>query len=306
MNSDHSKKIDQILQNAPSPRPPEDLLSDLLQEATRATEQQRNRAAVTQPSLLGRWIPRLGFALVFILAAVFITAQSNRYPSREASARALRELELKRGDLRDAIGKRSQQKERMEYLKQLQKQRTEIIQLKEERERLIALATEAADLAAENLRLQEELNQIGDQPSLLTHDPLGEARENARRIQCINNLKQIGLAYRIALNEEIRTETLIDLIPYLGGQDRQLQCPSDPKHDPHNRENVGPANHTYLWKINAPELANPATVVTQCPIHQSVGLYDGSVISGVAFLEEEGLEIVEDGINFRLERRPER
>ena len=301
MKDHHTQKIEKILRNAPTPHPPQDLLPDLLRDAKRVAEPPRTQPGIISPNFWGQWIPRLGFTLVFVLAAVFITAQSNRYPSLEGATRALRELENKRGSLKDAIGKRSQQKGRLEYLRQLKQQRTEIIQLREEKENLLALVAETNRLTVENNRLQEELNRYGDRGMDLTHDVLGEARERARRVQCINNLKQIGLAYRIAMSEQIRTETLIDLIPYIGGSDRPLQCPSDPNHDPKNHENVGPENHTYLWKLGSPELADSRTVITQCPIHQNIGLYDGSVLSGSVFLDG-GVELIAEGGNLKLER----
>ena len=52
----------------------------------------------------------------------------------------------------------------------------------------------------------------------------------------------------------------------------------------------------YLWELKDPEATTHNTVLTRCPIHQTVGLWDGSVQHGRA-LRELGSTLVPDGEN---------
>jgi prepilin-type processing-associated H-X9-DG protein len=59
---------------------------------------------------------------------------------------------------------------------------------------------------------------------------LGQAREQARRTQCVQNLKEIGLAiaqYASDNNEQLPA-SFDDLAPYVGGSTRIFTCPSAP------------------------------------------------------------------------------
>ena len=112
---------------------------------------------------------------------------------------------------------------------------------------------------------------------------LAKAKDKAQRINCVNNIKQIGLAARIWSNEhggkfppdftsmsnELATPNI-------------LVCPGDSsKTRAMNWSQFGPGNVTYEYlEPGIEEKTAAQTVVFQCPIHGSIGLGDGSVQQG--------------------------
>jgi hypothetical protein len=138
---------------------------------------------------------------------------------------------------------------------------------------------------------------------------LAKAKERAQSITCINNMKQIGLAFRIwegdnndqfpfnvstekggtqQLSE--RNENGFDRMSYAHFQvmsnelntPKILVCPSDSsKHAALDFANLQPENVSYLVR-SGKEVndANPEAVLTYCPIHHHVGHADGSVEAG--------------------------
>jgi hypothetical protein len=299
----NKNNIESALHRAPRPTAPTTLLDSLISDSRKAMKSQQQQTAIRPAGILGTWIPRLGFALVFTLAAAFIAAQSNRYPSKQAAEDALREINLKRNQLVNEKTQRTALRGRLEYLNRLKQQQKEVRQLKEEKEHLIALVDESKQLETDNQRLQDNLLKFEGSNDYLVRDPLGEAREKAKQTMCTNNLKQLSLAYQIAKSEGTGTKNLYDLIPYMGGTGIPLYCPSDNDKEPVSKEtpsDIGPENISYQFQLKTPEDASMSTVVVQCPIHGSVGLFDGSVHNGKAF-EEGKAKLVKDRENLRIE-----
>ena len=115
---------------------------------------------------------------------------------------------------------------------------------------------------------------------------LGKAKGKAQEINCVSNMKQIGLAARIWSGDHN------DFVPpdFLSMSNeivstKILFCNSDRNH---TRQTVSdwttitPANISYVFV--APGIKEDATtaskVVFRCPIHGHVGLGDGSVLRG--------------------------
>ena len=291
MKQDPTQGIESILQHAPKPAPPEELKQRLTQDSRDALGQYERTQAVSAPSLFGIWIPRLGFALFFTMAAVFITAQSNQHPSLAEAKQTFAKLELERDQLVKDLEDRSKKKERLEYLQELKQQQLEIVQLKQERVTLTALLDEMTELTAANQSLQQELLQFDGMKNLLTRDPIGEAREEARHIKCISNLKNLGLAYHMAKSEDIVATRLQDLTPYLGSSS-VIYCPNGEKTEPEG---------SYLWKLRSPEEGTFSTVLIQCPFHLNIAMLDGSVQSG-KMIESGEISLVDDQGNLKIER----
>ena len=301
MKQDPSQQIESILQQAPRPTPPEGLKQRLTQDSARDLARHEGGQTVRIPSLFGIWIPRLGFALVFTLAAVFITAQTNRLPSLKEAKQTLQQLEVERDQLAKNLEERSKQRERLSYLEELQQQQEEIVQLKQERAKLTTLLSEMTALAADNQSLQKELLQLNGSRELLTHDPIGEAREQARHTQCVNNLKNLGLAYHIANSKGLPVSSILDLAAHLNN-DSALFCPNDEARTDDTLIDNGDmeAASSYVWKLHSPERGNSSTVLIQCPFHLSISLFDGSVQSGKRLSNGE-ISLVEDEGNLRIE-----
>jgi len=135
---------------------------------------------------------------------------------------------------------------------------------------------------------------------------LAKAKAKAQRISCANNMKQIGLAFRVwsidhddnfPFNVSTNQGGTLELCqPGSDGFDRNavfhfrvlsnelstpkiLVCPADTKKTAAaSFELLGPANISYQI-CSGPDVsdANPSTVLVICPIHNNVILCDGSL-----------------------------
>jgi len=149
------------------------------------------------------------------------------------------------------------------------------------------LETEIAQLEQlrqenEKLRQQLSLHQSSGL-SAAEMDALEKQSERALSIQCINNLKQLGLAVRTwALDEnDTQAPNLICMSNELSTP-KILVCPAD------KSRQVAPgwgafslANCSYEYFVppGTNDLKEPNRVISRCPIHGHVGLADGSVQS---------------------------
>ncbi|MBI3415905.1 MAG: DUF4190 domain-containing protein [Verrucomicrobia bacterium] len=114
---------------------------------------------------------------------------------------------------------------------------------------------------------------------------LAKAKGNAQRIQCVNNLKQIGLAARIwAMNHGDKFPPDFKSMSNELGTPKILVCPGDGAKTPAaNWAGFGPGNVSYEYvEPGYDEKSGDAqAVVFECPIHGSTGLGDGSVQGGL-------------------------
>jgi type II secretory pathway pseudopilin PulG len=112
---------------------------------------------------------------------------------------------------------------------------------------------------------------------------LAKAKDKAQRINCMNNMKQIGLAARMWSNSngEKFPPDFASMSNELVSP-RILVCPGDAsKTRVMNWSEFGPGNVTYEYlQPGIEERIAVQTVVFQCPIHGNVGMGDGSVQLG--------------------------
>jgi len=112
---------------------------------------------------------------------------------------------------------------------------------------------------------------------------LAKAKDRAQRINCVSNMKQIGLAARMWSNDHGGK-----FPPDFASMSNELStpkilvCPGDSsKTRAMNWSEFGPGNLTYEYLEPGIDEKNAAqTVVFQCPIHGNVGMGDGSVQQG--------------------------
>ncbi len=162
----------------------------------------------------------------------------------------------------------------------------EIAQLKATASQLASEIATLEKLKTDNQKLRTQLaTPVGLSPE--ETEAMAKAKERAERIACVNNLKQLGLAVRIwstdnadgyppdvvCMSNEMSTTKI-------------LICPTD--HDRQPARDFGSftmANCSYEWFLNGPPAGQhpslgeePTRVLTRCPIHRNIGLYDGSVL----------------------------
>ena len=113
---------------------------------------------------------------------------------------------------------------------------------------------------------------------------LAKAKDKAQRINCVSNMKQIGLAARMWSNDHNGkfppdfTSMSNELF-----SPKILVCPGDSsKTRVTNWSEFGPGNvsYEYLEPGYDEKSGQPQTIVFQCPIHGNIGLADGSVAQG--------------------------
>jgi hypothetical protein len=107
-----------------------------------------------------------------------------------------------------------------------------------------------------------------------------KAREKAQLIACVNNMKQLGLSARVWAGDNAdRYPPDIVCMSNEMNTPKILVCPADAgRTAAPNFSSFTPANCSYEWFLNPPgDDTEPTRVLTRCPIHGNVGMYDGSV-----------------------------
>ena len=268
--------VDQLLRKAPLVRTPAGLLEKL--EATiqlpRATATATNHPLRdTHSSWFRRWMPALGFALWFLGCVVVFGIQASRMAGLLEQQRALESAKV--DATQQALSAEAARIAAATELEQLKKQWAEVQKLRPEIEQLRADMQELAALREQNQQLREELKAQAASAPKPEEDFFAVAQARAERIKCVQHLKQLGLAALIWANNS-KSDRMPDLatlkayLPNLRGSDNMrldeklLVCPTD---------------GTSSYEIVSPgvPLGRHEFVYSRCPIHNSIGLSDGSV-----------------------------
>jgi len=112
---------------------------------------------------------------------------------------------------------------------------------------------------------------------------LAKAKAKAQQINCVNNMKQIGLAARIWSNDHgDKFPPDIQAMAQELNSPKILVCPSDSsKVRAMNWSAFGPDNLSYEYlEPGVDEKDAMQRVIFRCPIHNNVGMGDGSVQMG--------------------------
>ena len=113
---------------------------------------------------------------------------------------------------------------------------------------------------------------------------LARAKAQAQTISCVNNMKQIGLAARLWSNDhgDVFPPSFQSMSNELVTP-KVLACISDAQHTkaPDWAQFNADQNVSYEYLIpNAKEAEVTGQIVFRCPIHENIGLGDGSVQQG--------------------------
>lgn len=170
-------------------------------------------------------------------------------------------------------------------VRELARLRNEVSQLRKQAGEMAALRTQAAEaaqlraqlaIASQNLARTE--SNLAD-AAKLSPEQMQQLKEEAQSVQCVSNMKQIGLAARIWANDhkEVFPPDFISMKEELTTP-KILFCPGDTVAVRVTEwSELNPSSISYRFlNPNGSDL-EPAKVLTMCPIHGHVGLSDGSV-----------------------------
>jgi hypothetical protein len=193
--------------------------------------------------------------------------------------------------LRAAAAELPQLREQHAAIEKAQAQQDELAQLRKNNQEMHQLQTEVAQLRklpAEIQRLESENKQLSASSTVAAAPTTNasffdEAQAQAERLQCVNNLKQIGLAFRIwgGDNHDKYPTSLIVMSNELSTT-KILVCPSDKARQPYASLGFGQFqdNMTSYRLTVQPDDGNlkfPQCIIATCPIHHNYLLADGSV-----------------------------
>ena len=272
--------IEILLKKAPQPPAPDGLLEKLQSDVKlpRGGHGRSMHTSLTMP-VWWRWFPALSFGLLCFACLVGLAVQTKQLfdvrsenQSLRAGIAALERLRGENAELQRLRVAAEEQVRREGEAKELERLRAEVAALR-------AREQEIAALKEENQRLQMQRAAAAAQAGVAKEeDPFAEAQRRAKRIQCINNIKQIGLAARMWAhdNKDIMPKDFQTVSNELTTP-KVLTCPADEARTRCDSwsDFDGSSVSYHLLSPGVPE-TDPAVVFVRCSVHDNAGLVDGS------------------------------
>ena len=278
------ERIEELLRKSSPPKAP----ADLWQKLTAGIRLPRPAAVGASeknswhrpPSWTRRWLPALSFAGLFIACVVVLAVQTNTLNTLQQKNGELRAVkEKQQNTVANSVPQPAAEPAAGE-LERLRKDNDELVKLQAEIAQLNTQLQGVGQLRMENQRLKAQAQVTSSRD--MDEQALDEARKRAERIQCVNNLKQVGLAARLWAgdNNDVYPSNFICMTNEMSTW-KILQCPSDKGHKVSNWADVDAGNISYVMDVfgikeGGPEYS-PNLVFVECPIHHNVCLMDGSV-----------------------------
>jgi hypothetical protein len=280
-------EIENVLRAAPNPAPPVGL-KERLTAQVRLPPPQTLISPLAPASWLRRWWPVLLPGAASLACAVGLTLQQTEIRSLKQNIQDLsRDSVPKAGALPPPTVQTNDAAAKTEAVARTEQ---EIARLKALASQLAAEVAQLEQMRAENAKLRAQL--AAPPAGYLTPeetDALAKAKEKAESIQCINNLKQMGLSVKVwALdNNNMSPPDMLSMSNELSTP-KILVCPADHAHQAApNFASYSAANCSYEYLAPSAPDTEPTRVLFRCPIHGHVCLCDGSVQGGVAKLHPE-------------------
>ena len=274
-------QLESLLRRPPRPAAPAGLKAQLLADIRlpKGAAGARSGIALSAP-FWRRWFPALSFGALLLGCFVMVAWQTSQWLSLRRENHTLRAA---LPDLEELRAEQEELQKRAAAAGQgsiAAREQEELVRLREEVVQLTARAQEVATLQAEHKRLQSEMAAAVAKAGLeVEKDPFAEAQGRSKRISCVNNLKQVGLALRMWENDHK------DFFPmdFLSASNEMnspkiLTCPGDSaRQRANNWQEFNGSSVSYEYLAPGGSSRDPSVVLTRCPIHNNVGLCDGSV-----------------------------
>jgi len=276
----NTEQIEKILRNTPPPKAPADLLSKLERDV-QLPRVQAGPAVWIRPSWTRRWLPALSFATIFLMCVTVIAVQSSVLADLQRGNETMRDVKAKRDALQANENASRQTSAENEDMEGLRKDNLELLKLRSEIGRLEAELQDAPKLRAENAQIKSAIAAAvaSRAENEADADAAAKARFRAERIQCVSNMKQIGLAVRIWTgdNNNRLPPNFIVMTNELSTW-KVLKCPGDENRAVTSWADVAAGSFSYQYEGDGlTDDDDPRTVIAECPIHHNVALLDGSV-----------------------------
>ena len=160
-----------------------------------------------------------------------------------------------------------------------QNEQEELARLRTEVTKLNAAAQELAVLRGESQRLAAERAAMAAKAGVAAEeDPFAESKRRAQRINCINNIKQIGLAARMWENDH-KAGMPSDFLTMSNelSTPKILTCAADTtRTKAQSWQAFDGSSVSYELLSPGADIQDPWVVYVRCPLCNNVGLTDGS------------------------------
>jgi len=278
-------QIESHLRKAPSPSAPAGLKRQLLADI-RLPQSQVSPAGVVDAALFWRrWFPAFAVGLLFLGCLIVLGVQTSQLLDLRRENTALQAATANLEQLRQHNAELQRLRTSSQQAERFRKDNEELLKLKAEAAELRDRTSELSTLRAEQQRLQAERAAAAAKAGIAQEeDPFAKQKEKSLSLQCINNLKQIGLAARLWANDHKTNGLPTDWLAMRNelNTPKVLTCPADTGRTPAiSWDQFDGSSVSYELPSMAPDERDPYTVYSRCRVHGHIGLTDGSAHSGV-------------------------
>lgn len=276
----NEQRIEELLRKASRVSTPPGLLEKLDADINlpRGQIQRMDRGKSTP--FFRRWFPALSFGLLVLGCLITLAVQTNQLIGLRHENDSLRAASANLDQLRQDNAELQRLRLAAQETEQLQKDHENLLRLRAEVAQLRAQVQELGALRAENQRLQAARAAAVAKADVATEaDPIAAAQEEAKRINCVNNLKQVGLAARLWAgdNQGVLPNNFLTMSNELSTT-KILVCPSDSiRKAAETFRTFNDSNLSYEMLSPGVLETFPDVVYVCCPIHNIVDMVDGSV-----------------------------
>ncbi len=272
-NEDH--EIESMLKNAPRPKAPTNLRGKLHDNVPGRSN--ASRVPREGSGWLRLWWPALVSGCLALAGLGGVAVQQSKINALREEVETLRE-EI-RVQEQEATSRDARRLASADTDDGLTGGRTELDRLRATTQSLQSEVERLDALREETRQMETELAAVARQAMSEEFTAMEVARAKALRIQCVNNMKQLGLAARIWAtdNQDVLPPDILSMRNELVAP-RVLVCPADESRTPAaSWEEFHPGAVSYAFLAANGSEIEVQRVMFRCPIHDNVTLCDGSV-----------------------------